>query len=107
MLLVFAIGAHAFVMAAPTFQTRLMPIAAPAGARWEGVAASCAGAYAKRIVADCPVTMAMRGDIPMLPLVALVIAMVIATSMRAVPHRFPCWRWPPGRRRAFLQVFLC
>lgn len=107
MLLVFAISAHAFVMAAPTFYTRMMPIAAPASAWWEDAAASCAGAYSRRIVAGCSVTMAMRGDIPMLPLIALAMTSAIAAFTRILRSRFLRWQWPPGRRRAFLQVFLC
>jgi len=105
-LLTLAIGVHQVVMASPAIHAHSMPVYAPATTMGE-TRADCTGICSETMTAACPAIVALLTDITILPLLILVMALAIAASVRTISRHFSDWRWPPSRRRALLQVFLC
>lgn len=112
-LLVFAIGVHQLVMAAPALHMAAMPMPDAMAAMHRQGATDCPLPCPVPLTGVCPALQAAlphpSGGLIFFLLFAL-IAPPLAPPMPARARRrmLPHGRlWPPGRRRAFLQVFLC
>ncbi len=105
--LVVVVIAHQFVMLLPA-HAHVVEMLAHAS---HGVAASheCEEPCPPATIEQCSATVAaFRAAFAFaLALVALALLPVAPTSASRVSRSRREWLWPPDRRRAFLQVFLC
>ncbi|MGI8855513.1 MAG: hypothetical protein ACR2JW_07165 [Thermomicrobiales bacterium] len=111
-LLVIAVSVHQLVMAVPSMHMAVMPMP-DEGAAQQHNGPHCPLPCPLPLGAVCP---AIRTTLPqasgfflLLFAGALIAAALTLPMPTTPPQRTPLstWLWPPRRRRAFLQIFLC
>ena len=109
LLLLIALTLHQLVMLSPMHEHR-MPMVFPATAHPN--IAQTAGAmptHEQPAIGECPATVAVLLDLSGLLLLLLCLARTLSTLAVVITRRVAVvhWLWPPDKRRALLQVFLC
>lgn len=110
LLLVLALTIHQLVMLSP-MHAHIMPMVFPPAAHANPAhATNTVPAHEQPVIDECPAPVAVLFDLGVLLfLFLLCLARTLTTLPTAITRRVAVvhWLWPPDRRRALLQVFLC
>ncbi len=112
-LLVLVVSLHQLVMAAPSMHMAVMAMSDGMAAQHRHDSSDCPPPCPAPVTSVCPAIQATlphaSGTLVFLSTFALIGPALILLPLTVVQRRTTLhpWLWPPDRRRAFLQVFLC